>query len=127
MNSKTSSKVNLSKFRSLEKFSLFPSIYQLNELKVEKNLQPIILLQKKYLDKINNPKVIIEFKLPKQNILVDVYLFCGGKKKDMYYSVSEGNYKFEMPLKDFKKGIELFYVSNNKKSPSIFLSDKKKL
>ncbi len=100
--------------------ALYPDIYDITNLKLEKNLPALTFLNLKSLQFIKNNSVNVIVNLPKLIKPVDLFLFVNNKKYDMFYHVNKGDFIFRnVKLKLKKNVIESFYRIGNKRSASI--------
>lgn len=99
---------------------IFPQIYNIKDLRIDKNLKPIKLISNKSEAIPTDVKIKIFFQLLIANSKTDVFSYLNGRKTDMYYSVSSGRYSFSYYLKKGKNVIEMYYVMNDCKSLSVF-------
>jgi hypothetical protein len=109
-------------FRQEIKKIMFPKIYEIENLPVDKNLVPVELTLT-LADKISSlKKVKISFELKIKYSTADVFLYLNGQKIDMYYSIPSGSYTFNFYPKKGNNIIEIFYLVDDCKSPSVFSS-----
>lgn len=107
-------------FRKEIKKIIFPKIYEIENLPVDKKLMPVELTVPSA-DKISSSKrVRISFELKTKYSAADVFLNLNGRKIDMYYSIPPGSYTFNFYPKKGNNIIEIFYFVNDCKSPSVF-------
>lgn len=69
--------------------------------------------------KKSSGKVMIRVFVPGENKLINIYFILNGKKKDMYYQVSPGEYFFEFLLKEHNF-FEMFYTYGSVRSETAF-------
>lgn len=108
------------KLNPLHKAAMFPKLYEIEKLPINNKLKPlrIISLQKRSA----KGSLSVKFKVEPIYNSVNVYFYVNGHKKDMYYSVPAGIYKFNARnLKNVKNVLELFYVHNGFKSKTLSL------
>ena len=99
---------------------MFPLIYDYENILEDKNLKPIKLISRKAKTVSRKEKIQIPFELLIQNSAADVFLYLNEQKTDMYHSIPSGRYSFNIYLKNEKNIIEIYYVVNGCKSPSVF-------
>jgi hypothetical protein len=99
---------------------IFPRIYDNQDLRIDKKLKPIKIISNKGKAFSSNGNTKISFELLSPNSTADVFLYINGNKSDMYYSVPSGKYSFNLYLETGKNIIEVYYVVNGYKSPSVF-------
>jgi hypothetical protein len=106
-------------FRKDIKKTFFPHIYENDDLLEDKNLNPLKLISPKTKLASNKSKVQIDFKLLTRSFEVDVFLYLNGQKTDMYYSIPSGRYSFTVFLERGTNNVKIYYVVNERKSPSV--------
>ena len=102
------------------KKNMFPQICDEETLLVDTHLKGLKLLTSVPKTVSTKKKVRIIFELSIQTSTANVFLFINGQKTDMFYSITPGKYSFCLYLNQGKNTIEIFYVLNSFKSPSIF-------
>lgn len=106
---------------SLPKAAMFPRVCDIEKLPTDLTLKPIKLIS--IIKRKSKNILTIKFKLEDLISLADVYLFVNGYKKDMYYSVPSGIYRFNFrELQCANNLIEIFYIQNGVKSESTLLN-----
>lgn len=104
-------------FRENIKSILFPPVYDIDVLPIDKNFPRVKLLHIRKTK--SNQSIKIVFDLGQIDSRMNVYLFINGKKVDLFYSVMKGQYSFNnIFLMTRKNEVEIFYVSSKRKSPS---------
>jgi hypothetical protein len=99
---------------------IFPRNCGNQDLPVDKNLKPIRLIFTKR-NVISSKGILkIPFELLVSNATVDAFLYVNGNKSDMYYSIPSGKYSFNCYIEKRINNVELFYISNGCKSPSVY-------
>lgn len=106
-------------FKPKLKKNIFPQIFDHKNLREDENLKPIKLISVKNKRGSSNSELKILFELPISNSTADVFLFLNDLKTDMYCSIPPGIYGFPIHLGDGKNTIELYYLRNGFKSPSV--------
>ena len=107
-------------FRPEIKKIIFPKIYDIENLPVDKNLEPVEVISP-IINKVSSVKKFqISFNLQVTNLTTDVFLYLNGRKLDMYYSIPSGRYSLKFFPKKGKNVVEIFYLVNDCKSPSAF-------
>lgn len=91
----------------------------MKNLPVTKNLKPIELIFPQTKKVSSLEKIQMSFKLHVTNLTADVFLYLNGQKIDMYYSIPSGKYSFTVYPKNGKNIVEIFYLVNGCKSPSV--------
>ena len=82
-------------FRPEIKKIIFPKIYDIENLPVDKNLEPVVVISP-IINKVSSVKKFqISFNLQVTNLTADVFLYLNGRKLDMYYSIPSGRYSLE--------------------------------
>lgn len=105
-------------FRESIKSILFPPVYDIDNLPVDKNFPRVKLLKIRKTKSSNSIRII--FDLIQIDLRMSVYLLVNNKKTDMFYSVMGGQYSFNnVFLTPGKNEIEIFYTASMRKSPSI--------
>ena len=102
------------------KKNLFPPIYNVNQLPLNEKLKPLGIIS----TKVNRTSdaLNISFELLLNNSTADVFLYQNNVKKDMFYSITSGEYTFRnIMLTAGKNVIELFYTTRMSRSSSVFI------
>ncbi len=100
---------------------LFPEVYNLSTLKIDKKLPLLKLTNLKDSLKTAEDKISFNVKLNNKINYADLYLFVNGIKRDMYYQIPGGDYKFKyVKLKEGENLVELFYRIGGKRSSSVY-------
>jgi len=107
-------------FRHEIKKTIFPHIYDNENLLEDNNLKPVKLFSRETKTVSRKEKIQIPFELLIENSPADVFLYLNGQKLDMYYSIQSGRYSFNIYPKVGKNIVEIFYLVNGCKSPSVF-------
>ncbi len=71
-----------------------PDIYEVSSLKVDSRLPELTIISAKDTIFTDSSKVEVTVKIPQKISGADIFLFNNGKKKDMFYQVSSGEYSF---------------------------------
>ena len=101
--------------------ALFPDVFELTDLKINKQLPlpQFLNIDESFTTNKTNINILVE--ICEYNKNFDLYLFVDGIKKDMYYQVELGKHLFKnIGLKSGKNLIESFYRTGSSKSTSIF-------
>lgn len=107
-------------FRQKLTNTIFPQIINGEKLFDDKYLKPIRLISTKNVLVHSKAEIQIYFELNIYGLLGDVYLYLNGTKSDMFYSISSGKYHFNVHLESKKNEIEMYYLLNGCKSPSVY-------
>ena len=107
-------------FRQVIKKTNFPKIYDSDHFRNEKCLKPIKLISHRIETISSKIKIQIPFELLIKDSTADVFLFLNGEKSDMYYSIPSGSYAFNIYLKKGKNVVEIYYLADGYKSPSVY-------
>lgn len=118
----TSPKVS---FQTRVKRNLFPPIYETENFIENKSLKPIKFLSHIAGSIISSGKIKIPFEVKIPTSGIDIFLKLDGIKSDMYYSVPSGKYVFHAYPPIGKSTIEIYYILNGFKSPSVYSAIKK--
>lgn len=102
------------------KKNMFPQICDEETLLVDTNLNGLRLLTSVPKTVSTKKKIRISFELSIHTSTANVFLLINGQKTDMFYSVTSGKYLFYLYLNQGKNTVEIFYVINSSKSPSVF-------
>jgi hypothetical protein len=71
-----------------------PDIYEITSLGVDSRLPKLIIKSHKDTLYTDSSKIGVVVELPRKISGADIFLFNNGKKKDMYYQVEPGEYRF---------------------------------
>jgi hypothetical protein len=71
-----------------------PDIYEVSSLRVDSRLSDLKIKSARDTIFTDSAKVEITVEVPKNISGADIFLFNNGKKKDMYYQVKTGDYRF---------------------------------
>ncbi len=112
--------LNTNSFKQKLKKTIFSQIYCNEKLFDDKQLKPIKLISSKNKNAYSKTGNRIYFELNILDSHADVYLYLNGSKSDMFYSIPTGRYCFNVYLDNEKNEIEMYYLLNSCKSPSVF-------
>lgn len=107
-------------FRQEIKKTIFPQIYDNENILEDKNLKPIKSISRKAKTVFRKEVIQIPFELLIPNSAADVSIYLNGQKTDMYYSIPSGKYSFKFFPNSGNNVVEIFYLVNDCKSPSVF-------
>jgi len=107
-------------FRQEIKKTIFPQIYDNKNILEDKNLKPIKSISRKAKTVFRKEVIQIPFELLIPNSAADVSIYLNGQKTDMYYSILSGKYSFKFFPNSGNNVVEIFYLVNDCKSPSVF-------
>lgn len=94
-----------------------PDIYEISSLGIDRRLPRLIIKSHKDTLYTDSAKIGISVEVPPKISGADIFLFNNGKKKDMYYQVESGEYRFRnIFLEDTVNNIFFQYRLGNRRS-----------
>lgn len=94
-----------------------PDIYEVSSLRVDSRLPDLKIKSAKDTIFTDSSKVEITVEVPKKISGADIFLFNNGKKKDMYYQVKTGDYRFRnISLDDSVNNLIFLYRLGSRRS-----------
>ena len=101
--------------------ALFPEIYEIKNLKLDKKLPLLKFCNYRSFQIISKKNIDIDIEVPELKKPVDLLLIVNHRKYDMFYKAVGGIYTFKNVEIDSEENIiEVFYRLGNKKSSSVY-------